>query len=65
MPSKIIAGLPESIIPNCLSLMITGILGLALPPVRRLWNLTFVQVATLGVSAASLSEYQTTADYGC
>ncbi len=60
MPSKIIAGLPESIIPNCLSLMITGILGACITAQFGGFGiLTFVQVATLGVSAASLSEYQT------
>ncbi len=60
MTSKVVAGFPEAIIPNCPSLMIAGILGcLISAQFGGLGILTFVQVATLGVSAASLCEYQT------
>ena len=60
MTSKIIAGLPEAIIPNCLLMMIAGILGcIVTAQFGGFGILTFVQVATLGVSAASLSEYRT------
>ncbi|MCA9195384.1 MAG: hypothetical protein KDB03_26615 [Planctomycetales bacterium] len=60
MPSKIIAGLPGSIIPNCLPLMIAGMLGCFITAqLGGFGILTFVQGAILGVSAASLREYQT------
>lgn len=60
MASKIIAGIPEAIIPHSLEFMITGVLGCCIASQFGGFGvLTFVQVATLGFSAASLEEYQT------
>lgn len=60
MASKIISGLPEAIIPHSLAFVITGVLGCCIASqFGGSGILTFVQVATLGFSAASLDEYQT------